>query len=179
MKVNLITIYLLTFPILLSGILHMLVVRFDMLTYFKKPIHIKWFGENKTWRGILVMPLLSVLGVELAKWQETYAPNKINFSDQSSLLVGCSLGLAYVIFELPNSWIKRRLGIKPGELSLKHAWFFAILDQADSAIGCGLVYVYFLELSWPHYVILVLGGTIIHLIVNYLLYLLKIRRNPL
>jgi hypothetical protein len=49
---------------------------------------------------------------------------------------GALLGLGYVAGELPNSFLKRQLDIKPGEAG-RGAWapVFWVIDQVDSLAG--------------------------------------------
>jgi hypothetical protein len=52
---------------------------------------------------------------------------KVDFFGQKNLLfLGFCLGLGFILAELPNSWIKRRVGIKPGDLSPKYPIYFAL-----------------------------------------------------
>ncbi len=80
--------------------------------------------------------------------------------------------------ELPNSYVKRRMGIKEGLTSERYRAFFIIMDQADSAIGCLIAYKLILDLSWSVFWGSIFFGTVIHLLFNLLLYSLKIRKNP-
>ena len=51
-----------------------------------------------------------------------------------------------VIAELPNSYMKRRLGIAAGATPDKNRWLFTALDQIDSGIGVAVAYGLFLDL---------------------------------
>ena len=172
-------IMLLALPLVFGGILHMIVVKMDILSYFKKPIHHRWFGANKTWRGFLIMPLATWPGVVAAQNLELL----LDLSSpllilHSSFILAVVLGFAYCLAELPNSFLKRRLGIKEGTTSERHKIFFIILDQADSAFGCLIAYKLLLPISWPVFWGTIFIGTAIHLFFNVLLYSLKIRKNP-
>jgi hypothetical protein len=164
---------ILSVPLIISGGTHMALVKLDLLTPLKIPIHRRWFGANKTWRGVLVMPLAAALGVRLALM---FWPDE--FGGWNSFVLGLLLGLAYVLAELPNSFIKRRIGIEPGKRPLRNAAWFALADQADSAIGCALVYGWALRLAAATVLILIAIGPAIHLIVNYSLYLMHLRKEP-
>jgi CDP-diacylglycerol--serine O-phosphatidyltransferase len=164
---------ILSVPLIVSGITHMAAVRANFVPWLRIPLHREWFGQNKTWRGVLVMPLATILGVKLT---DSLWPGA--FAGWDSIALGIMLGLAYVAFELPNSFIKRRLGIEPGKRPARHAFAFAFADQADSAIGCALVYWYALDLRVQTVLLLILIGPVVHLMVNYTLYLLSLRREP-
>ena len=61
------TALFLALPLLVSGCYHMLVVRKNHFAALAIPLHTRWFGPNKTWRGILVMLLATIPGVWLAQ----------------------------------------------------------------------------------------------------------------
>lgn len=169
---------LLTFPLIFAGVLHMVVVKLDALSYLKIPLHETWFGLNKTWRGILVMLAASIVGVRVAQQGGVYWETDL-LQFHSSWWLGLALGLGYVLPELPNSYMKRRLGVKPGELSQRSPWLFALIDQADSVIGCVLVYA-LCGVGNPVLWFTLIGlGTGIHLLLNFLLWAVGVRKNPL
>ena len=172
-------IVLLSLPLIVGGVLHMIAVKADILSYFKTPIHHRWFGMNKTWRGFIVMPLATFPGVLAAQKLELLidlnAPLLLN---QSTLLLSIVLGLGYCLAELPNSFMKRRLGIKEGQTSEKFKWLFVVVDQADSALGCMLAYRILIPIPASTVILTIISGTILHLFINVSLYLLKIRKNP-
>jgi CDP-diacylglycerol--serine O-phosphatidyltransferase len=165
---------ILSLPLVLSGGLHMMVVKFDWLPALKVPIHRRALGPNKTWRGVLVMALTAAAAVWAASrlWPTA-------FGSWNPFILGAALGLAYAVSELPNSFVKRRLGIAPGKRPTRNRAWFALADQADSAIGCALVYAWALRLSVATLLLLVALGPAIHLGVNYSLYLMRLRKEPL
>jgi CDP-diglyceride synthetase len=164
-------------PVIVSGVLHMVLVRFDLLAGLKIPLHSTLFGANKTWRGVVVMPPLTWLGMMLAKWIDQQSSTFL-IPEQFVLLSLC-LGLAYVAAELPNSWIKRKLKIPPGLPSPKFPILFAIGDQADSVIGCTIVYALFSIGGPSDWGFLLLLGTLLHLALNLILFVLGLRKNAL
>ena len=125
------------------------------------------------------MPLATFPGVVVAKHLELLlelsSPLLVN---HSSYLLTIVLGSAYCLAELPNSYIKRKLGIKEGLTSERYKLFFIIQDQADSAFGCLLAYKILLPISWTVFWGTILYGIVIHLLINIILYSLKIRKNP-
>ncbi len=170
---------LLSLPLMIGGILHMIAVKADILSYFKRPIHQRWFGVNKTWRGFIVMPLATFPGVLLAqKWELLIDLNAPLLANDSTFLLSCVLGLGYCLAELPNSFMKRRLGIKEGQTSERYKWMFIVFDQADSAVGCMLAYRMVIPIPLFTMILTIISGTILHLLINVSLYLLRIRKNP-
>jgi CDP-2,3-bis-(O-geranylgeranyl)-sn-glycerol synthase len=136
---------LLTFvPVLGAPLAHAPVLRFDLLTPLKRPIDggrtlngRRLLGDNKTWRGALVM----IAGVEaaalaldrVAAYRERLPPG---VRAAGPAATGALLGLAAVAGELPNSFAKRRLGVGPGGHARGGAGVaLSILDQADFVLA--------------------------------------------
>ena len=88
------------------------------------------------------------------------------------------LGLGYSLFELPNSFLKRRLDITPGK-TIKGFWkvFFIFLDQADSIFGVALVVWIFHDIGILLYLGFVAAGAVTHIVLNMLLYFAHLRKN--
>jgi hypothetical protein len=125
------------------------------------------------------MPLATWPGVLLAQtWEPSLDLSSPLLVGHPSWLLALVLGLAYCLPELPNSFLKRRMGIKEGLTSERHKFFFIILDQADSALGCLIAYKIMLSISWQVFWATVLFGIVIHPLFNLMLYQLKIRKNP-
>lgn len=123
-----------------------------------KPI----FGKNKTFRGFLIGLLIGTC-VGLA---ETAALDY-------SVFFGLLLSLGALFGDLVGAFLKRRLGILPGDL-------LPIVDQLDFVAGA---LVFSLLLSSPK-LSLELALTIliitppIHLLTNFMAYKLGLKRNP-
>lgn len=125
------------------------------------------------------MPLATWPGVLLAQYLErVFDLSTPLLVGHSSFILAVILGFGYCLAELPNSFMKRRLGIKEGKTSDRYKWFFVILDQADSAIGCMLAYRLLITISWKLVIMTIVFGTVIHLILNVLLYFVGVRKNP-
>lgn len=144
------------------------------------------FGDNKTWKGFLGYVILNIICMILLgilcningidEYNMFYSGTKNTLAN--NCLIGLLLGLAYGVFELPNSFMKRRLGIIPGKsLTGAKKWFFVFLDQADSIFGCVLVVCVYHPMRFGFYIIYVLVGAVTHIAINILLYLLKLRKN--
>lgn len=84
------------------------------------------------------------------------------------------LGFAYILFELPNSFVKRRLKIEPGKTK---NWISYIVDQIDSIIGVTIILMFFTYMPWYRFFLYILLGAITHSVINLILYFLKLRRN--
>lgn len=144
------------------------------------------FGDNKTWKGFwgyIVLNIFfavgwgfccSLFGIEEYNYFYTSHSNTPVFN----LLIGWLLGLGYALFELPNSFLKRRLDIVPGKgtKGIKK-YFFIFLDQADSVFGCVLVVLLFYPMTLQFYLGYVLLGAGTHIVINMLLYFMRLRKN--
>ncbi len=170
----------LALPLVLSGVGHMVVVKANLFARLRRPISERHFGANKTWRGVVFVPLFTIPCVWAVALLEpsVAAQVSVHLRDGSLTLLGFALGVAYVLFELPNSWMKRRLGIAAGELPSKSAALFGLIDQADSAIGCAIVYALLRQVSLFTLLLLVLVGPAIHLVVNVSLFAVGLRKRP-
>jgi CDP-archaeol synthase len=164
-------------PVLGPVVLHAPVLRYDLLRALKRPIDggRGWFGANKTWRGALAMFTGTVLATAVF-W--SWMPESLQ--DESWLLVGALIGLGTVAGELPNSFVKRRLGIGPGERRLTPTGVALIVyDQADfvPAIAIALLPVWTMPLDT-----LLLGFVAVaavHLVVNVIGYAIGARTAPI
>lgn len=144
------------------------------------------FGENKTWKGFLGYIVINAVCMLLWGFVcKAAAIEEYNMFYQgaentmgNNLLIGVLLGLAYAVFELPNSFLKRRLGIVPGK-SIRGFYkvFFVFLDQADSVFGCVLIVCLFAPMTVGFYFVYVIVGAVTHIVVNMLLYCMKLRKN--
>lgn len=179
MQATIITALFLSIPLLISGSLHMLIVTKGWFASLAIPISEPNFGKNKTWRGVVVMLLFTIPGVYLAVAMESNIEILIvNLDNSNSVLLGLALGLGYILPELPNSYLKRRLNIAPGERSSSKTLLFSFIDQADSAIGCALVYWLFIMPPVAVLLWIVILGPLIHLLVNLLLFSIGLRKQP-
>lgn len=157
-------------PLVLTNISHMLIVRFRILEQYAIPVWKKGLGSNKTWRGFIILPMLNAIFL----WSIVLVTNMpISFS----FLLGFCLGVIYLLFEFPNSYVKRRLGIAPGQLSPGNPLFFTLLDKTDSSLGVVLLYTCWLDTEWRTSLILFLAGACIHLLLSAVLVTLRLKSS--
>jgi CDP-archaeol synthase len=120
-------------PAVGAPLAHAPVLRWDLVPRLRRPISRRLFGENKTWRGALVMQSGTVAASLLLSRSAEYRrrlPEAV--SDANPAVVGLLLGLACWVGELPNSFLKRRLGIAPGTQRHTPAGvLISVFDQAD------------------------------------------------
>ena len=187
-------IYITMMPLIFAGIFNMIFTKTNLYKKNKFPIDFgrnfvdgkRLFGDNKTYIGFISMIVFCLIfqviwGIicckfEFENFNELYLiySNTIHFN----ILVGLLFGFTYMICELPNSFIKRRINIVPGKTDkgLKGVIFF-VIDQIDSLIGVFFVLMLLNGMSFSRYLLYLLVGAVTHILINLLLYGLRIRRN--
>ena len=155
MNYTILELCVINIPMILGGIIHMVIIKLPILNALSGPIDcgVTWtdgkqlFGANKTWKGCVSMPLGTAIGfsiLELMTLSEGIkASCPIDFESgeilQTAWGLGLFMGLAYILAELPNSFIKRRIEIPPGQnVSGFKGKFFMVVDQVDSSFGCAV-----------------------------------------
>ena len=178
---------LITPPVILAAVFHMLVVKKNWFSALSYPLDHgqsfrgkRIFGDNKTYRGIVVMLIASIFFTYLHElWisnsVQLQSYNLLDFESYNFIFYGLLFGLGYVLGELPNSFVKRQAGIaagkSPGLLS-------RIVDQLDSITLIMFLLVIFSDFSWTHFVLGIFFFGFLHLGINYLLYQIGLRKEP-
>ena len=178
-------------PLVLAGVTNMLFVKLPVLNFLNTPLDNeklykdgkRIFGKNKTWKGFIGMIVFSSLYMGLFKltylhfsWAQKLS--LIDYSTFNGWLMGALWGLGYVVFELPNSFIKRRMDIAPGKQAngFKGA-LFTFIDQCDSVIGCIIFSLFFYRPTFSEMVILFSIGTGMHYLINIILYFVGLKKQ--
>jgi CDP-archaeol synthase len=157
-------------PLIITNVSHMLLVKYDNLRFLKTPLWLKAFGENKTWRGFIFIPCFNALCLLIIQYL-------CSIKIEQPALLGFTLGFAYVLFELPNSFLKRRLGIKSGESHMQYKFAFNLLDKTDSAFGVALTYFLLGYVNMYMGFQLFLINSFTHIVLSLLLVLLRIKKS--
>jgi CDP-diglyceride synthetase len=175
-------------PVLGAPILHAPVLTFDLLKGLKKPLDFgasvggrRVFGDNKTWRGAIVIVVgVTVTTLLLSQWDWWWSEIPGDLRDAGALPYGLLLGLGVVLGELPNSFLKRRLDIAPGTQRRTPAGLaLTIYDQADFVLVVWLLLLPLwvmtpLEALWVFAVV-----TVVHLVINVIGYAIGARTAPI
>jgi len=143
------------------------------------------FGDNKTWKGFFGMIILTSIWLAIVGWLSAKYPyieslSLISFetlrSPFNAWFFGAIWGLAYVLAELPNSFVKRRVDIPPGKnVTGTRGFLFLVLDQADSVIACVIVLPLFSSITWPDAIALVVLGSLAHYLANLGLFAVRLK----
>lgn len=166
-------IYLFFIPLIIGNVSHMVIVKQNWFQDLAYPISKILFGYNKTYRGVIVLPIITGLIAMLSSL--LFGPFELSIG--YDIYVGLGLGLAYVLAELPNSYIKRRLGIANGEQSNKYKYLQYFTDKADSLIGVLGFYFLVTEVSFTTVVLMFILSMILHVGISQLLVLIRIKRK--
>lgn len=129
----------------IAGVIEAFLWKTSFFQLLNQPIQTDWFGANKKWRGLVSLPLAMLISVYLLHFVEinfSFLPKgAVSFSDFNLLEFGLLVGFIFNLSELPNSFIKRRLDIPPGDESSK---VFYLIDHMDSTYGVLILwYLYF------------------------------------
>lgn len=186
--------YLTMSPLIAGGILNMIFTKTPIYKKYKYPIdgyknykdNKRIFGDNKTWIGFFSMIFFCIISQIICG----FLCNNFNINHLNDLymvnhntitfniLFGALIGFVYMLSELPNSFVKRRLNIKPGKTeSGTLGLVFFIIDQIDSLVGVMFVLYLFSNISIMKYFGYILVGAFTHVGINSILYMLKIRKN--
>jgi CDP-diglyceride synthetase len=141
-------------PLLVGLAVHGLCIRTGALRALTRPIDggstlrgRRLFGENKTWRGVVAVAAGMSLGYALQAAAGRFSGTPLAGTARAAL-VGFLVGAVAMLAELPNSLLKRQLGIAPGtQASGLRGAVFHVLDQVDLALGAWLVLVWFVPIS--------------------------------
>jgi CDP-2,3-bis-(O-geranylgeranyl)-sn-glycerol synthase len=144
------------------------------------------FGANKQLRGLLMMPVASAAAfAALGGLRETYpewlARGPWDLSPAAYAGLGFAWGLAFMLAELPNSFLKRQLGVAPGAAP-ERGWLRPlcfVFDRCDSTVGVLVVLTVLVPVppaTWPWALLL---GAASHAAFSTWLYRARLKARPL
>src|SRR5262245_26260969 len=146
------TLAYLFLPLLVGLALHGFSIKYDALAFLYHPIDRgrkfrgkRIFGENKTYRGLVVVSLGTAIGfgfqsLLLHRIASIRSVELFDYAFFKSVALGVAVGVAAMLSELPNSFIKRQFEIAPGTAA--KGWksvIFYVYDQIDFLLGAWLV----------------------------------------
>ena len=134
------------------------------------------FGVNKTIKGFVVMvpatalsfgALAAALGLSSERSLGLWAVGPVAYVG-----LGLLAGLGFMAGELPNSFIKRQLGVAPGQAAegVGAGWLFALLDRVDSVIGLLLALSLAVPVPGATWIYLLLIGPVLHAMFSLLVF---------
>jgi len=176
-------------PVILGGMIHILALKSQLMRRLAVPLDRgkQWrgrpiLGSNKTWRGVLLMTASTAgfthLQFALGRHKPGPVLGVLRDIRVSPWLAGGVMGLSYCLAELPNSFLKRQLGVPPGGRSVRAGFFQYLVDQVDSVIGClvALRLLYRPRRGETFFAFFL--GSSIHVGVDQLLYAAGVKQSP-
>jgi hypothetical protein len=134
-------------PAVFAALLHGFVMKYDWFKFLKGPMDCgvrfrgkPLFGPNKTWRGLIVSAagtvIFAFVHAMLYHHAHFLSVTIVDYAIVSPLLIGLAMGVGMILGELPNSFLKRQLGIGAGQQESGFLGFvFRLYDQIDLLIG--------------------------------------------
>lgn len=171
-------------PLFAGLIFHGFCIKFGWLRPFAAPIDRgiairgrRLFGANKTFRGVLAVALGASAGYCLQGTVPALQPPAFRALPTLGLgLLGFAMGVAAMLSELPNSFLKRQLDIAPGAPGGgAAAVLFYLLDQVDLLLGAWLVAWHWVPPTLSRVLWSVLFVVVVHQIISMLGALLGMR----
>ena len=134
-------------------------------------------GDHKTFRGFVAAIISGVLFCSAEVWFYSSLPLirqwvALDYSHINPILLGGLLGFGALFGDTAKSLFKRLVDIQPGE-----SWF--PFDQIDYIIGGIAFSLFYIRLSLGEYIILFIGWSLLHPLINFIGYLLRLRHQPL
>jgi CDP-2,3-bis-(O-geranylgeranyl)-sn-glycerol synthase len=131
-----------------------------------KPI----FGKNKTVRGFVFGILFSILiaFIQFIVFKAGFLKGLTVIDYNNWLLIGILFGFGALSGDAIESFIKRRINIKPGSS-------FIPFDQIDHVLGALLLISFEVKLSLQIWIIAIAATFFLHILINFLAYFLKMR----
>jgi hypothetical protein len=186
--IELLVVSYMLLPLLVGLTFHGLCIKFKWLAFLARPIDRcrtfrdrRLFGANKTYRGVIAVGLGTALGfgIQALVFHQITSLRHLELIDYSRLhwfRLGFAMGVAAMLSELPNSFIKRQLGIAPGAAGNGVAGvLFYILDQVDMLLGVWLVLSFAVEVTLARVVWSIIFLFLAHQIITIAGYALGMR----
>ncbi|MGH7195614.1 MAG: CDP-archaeol synthase [Candidatus Saccharimonadales bacterium] len=164
-----------------ANMVPVLVAKISWLKQYNAPIDFgrkfrgqRLLGPHKTLRGLIsgILAATFVVFLQQLLAQHYGAINHwtsgVDYKTLNVLIVGPLLGFGALAGDAIESFFKRQRKMPAGK-----GWF--PFDQTDYIIGGALAVAPFIHLTLRQYVILIILWLIVHIVVNYIGYLLKIK----
>jgi len=189
--IELLRIAYLFLPLLVGLIVHGLCLKYNWLAFSARPLDhqkrlrgVRLFGANKTWRGILAVGAGSAgfLYLQAEVLHGIPGPRALELFDYASVsgaLLGFALGAGSMFGELPNSLLKRQLGVAPGS-AVRGPWavLFYVLDQVDMLLGAWPVLAFVMPVTLQGVALSACFLFVVHQVFSLFGYLLGMRATP-
>lgn len=175
-------------PLVGSFLAHLPVLRLDWFKGLKRPVDggatlrsRRLFGDNKTWRGMIVMGAgVWVATGLLARWPWYWSKLPVELTTAGPAAVGLLLALGTVLGELPGSFIKRQLDIAPGAQRRSGVgMLISMWDQGDFVPGIAVLLIPLWVMPLRQIALSFVAVSVLHLAISGAGYALGVRKTVL
>lgn len=177
----------------LAGAVHVVWLKSPASARFRAPLdgnlHLGGrpvLGGNKTVAGLMAMPPAAAGAFLLARLLEPAFPDWLRagfwpLSAMAYAALGFACGLGFMLAEIPNSFLKRRLGIGPGQSGPPGPlrWLFLVVDRCDSSVGVLVVLTLFVPVTAATWMWVLAIGPAAHLLFSLWLQAVGVKRRAL
>jgi CDP-2,3-bis-(O-geranylgeranyl)-sn-glycerol synthase len=164
------------------------VLRYDLARSLKRPLDggaeiggRRLLGDNKTWRGAIVMWAgAAACALTLTRWAPFRDRLPPELGEAPAPAYAALLGAGVVCSELPTSFVKRRIGIGPGEQrGSPLGALISLYDQGDFVVGSAVALrpIWAMSRAQLAGAFLVVSG--VHLVANVIGYAIGARTSPI
>lgn len=176
-----------------AGVAHVLWLRSPLARRFDAPIDggltlrgRRLFGANKRVCGFMVLPPAAALSFALLSDAGGLLPRPLEealwpMSTLAYAGLGLAAGLAFMLAELPNSFIKRQLDVAPGAAPTQpgQRWLVLLIDRLDSVLGVLIVVSLLVPLPALSWLWVLMAGPLVHAVFSTALYALGLKARAL
>jgi CDP-2,3-bis-(O-geranylgeranyl)-sn-glycerol synthase len=127
------------------------------------------FGDHKTIRGFISGTFMGMVSASILYF---FYPAFFVALPAKPLMLGFLLGLGALTGDAVKSFFKRRIGTAPGE-----AWF--PFDQIDYIVGAIVASFFYVRLSLYFYFLALIVFFLLHIIVTYIGYRVRLKAEPI
>ena len=178
-------------PLLGGAVVHGLCLRYGWLGFLARPIDAgrtlhgrPLLGHSKTLRGPLTVAagagvVWTLQRTVLHRFGALAGIELVDFASLPGWSLGALVGAVAELAELPNSFVKRRLGIEPGATARGTlSVVFYLWDQLDLLVGFWLVVSWFVPVTPLRIATSIVITVGIHPLLTLVGYLLGMRPTP-
>jgi len=168
-------------PAYVANTVPVYVAKLPFLKNFSKPIDFgksfkgkRIFGDNKTYRGLIFGVLIGTLVGILQTNFQIPANNFFHSANLPEMTPQLALMLSFgaLIGDMVGSFVKRRVGFKPGQ----HA---PLLDQVNFIFGAYFFsYLLTFRIDYDQFFVVLIITPTIHLFFNFIAWLYKLKKEP-
>jgi len=144
------------------------------------------FGANKMLRGFVAMPLagaavFALLGALREAMPMWLAAGMWPLAPAQYAALGFACGLAFMLAELPNSFVKRQLDVTPGQPPAHPALraVFFVIDRLDSVLGVLVAASLLVPVQAATWLWVLLLGPCLHAVFSVILHRLGVKARAL